>query len=108
MPVSVPRRCVYPKDLACGWTVATIVADKEKKAVAAQAAAQAQLRDVPAVEISGLAGAIGEEYNGVYLSKGVNWNGWPRFASAQGLQLFRCVAGTPCLICFCAGACSRS
>ncbi len=72
--------------------MATVAAEKEKVAAATQSAARAQLKDVSAVEIAGLTGAIGREYNSVYHSTHT-WNGWPRFASEQGLQLFRCVAG---------------
>ena len=73
--------------------MAAVLANKESAAAAAQAAAQSQLSEVTVVEISGLTGAIAEEYNGTYLPQGVNWNGWHRFASAEGLHLFRCVAG---------------
>lgn len=76
--------------------MATIAAEKEKVAATAKAAAHAQLKDVSAVEITGLTGAIGQEYNSVYHSTHT-WNGWPRFASEQGLQLFRCIAGAQCL-----------
>lgn len=81
-----------------GGTVVAVAAEKTKSTAAAEAAAQAQLEKVSSVEIAGITGAVGQEYNGVYHSQGVNWNGWPRFASAQGLQLFRCVAGTQHLI----------
>lgn len=74
--------------------MARVIAENEQMASDAQAAAQAQLSDVTAVEITGLTGAVGLQYNDVYHSQGLNWNGWPRFASAQGLQLFRCIAGT--------------
>ena len=87
------------QDEAVETTVTALATEAEKKAHAAsilaaseavQAAADAQLSGVTSVDIAGLMGAAAE-YNGAYEAQGVNWNGWHRFASAEGLQLFRCV-----------------